>query len=144
MKDATVRFYFDADILGLGKLVAQLREDCTFPGDPGAVIHKRQRPPCPITSTTAKDTEWIPRISADGLLIITRDARIQHRPAEIHAVREHGARMVALASANARTIWTQLEVLMRHWRALEKIDSKPGPFIYRATYTSLRAVELDA
>jgi hypothetical protein len=42
-----VRFYVDADVLGLGKLLAGLRNDPTHPGDPGAVIHKRQRPPCP-------------------------------------------------------------------------------------------------
>lgn len=50
MKPAEVRFYFDADILGLGKLISGLRPDCTYPGDPGDVIHKRQRPPCSITS----------------------------------------------------------------------------------------------
>jgi hypothetical protein len=44
---AQVRFYIDADVLGLGKLLAGLRNDLTYPGDPGAVIHKRQQPPCP-------------------------------------------------------------------------------------------------
>ena len=49
-KPATVRFYFDADVLGLAKAVVGLRSDSTYPGDPGGVVHKRQRPPCPITS----------------------------------------------------------------------------------------------
>lgn len=31
MKPAEVRFYFDADILGLGKLISGLRPDCTYP-----------------------------------------------------------------------------------------------------------------
>jgi hypothetical protein len=47
---AQVRFYVDADVLGLGKILAGLRNDVTYPGDPGAVIHKRQRAPCPITN----------------------------------------------------------------------------------------------
>ncbi len=37
MKLATVRFYFDADILGLAKVVGMLRPDVTYPG--------RRRPP---------------------------------------------------------------------------------------------------
>ena len=45
MKPAAVHYYFDADILGLGKLIAGLRNDCTYPGDAGAIIHKRERPP---------------------------------------------------------------------------------------------------
>src|SRR6266700_3319891 len=33
---AQVRFYVDADVLGLGKVLAGLRNDVTYPGDPGA------------------------------------------------------------------------------------------------------------
>jgi len=44
---AQVRIYVDADLLGLGKILAGLRNDVTHPGDPGTVIHKRQRAPCP-------------------------------------------------------------------------------------------------
>jgi hypothetical protein len=44
---AQVRIYVDADILGLGRILGSLRNDVTYPGDPGAVIHKRQREPCP-------------------------------------------------------------------------------------------------
>jgi len=40
---AQVRFYVDADILGLGKILGGLRNDITYPGDPGAVIHRRHR-----------------------------------------------------------------------------------------------------
>lgn len=41
MRPAAVRFYFDADVLGLAKVVCSLRPDCTFPGDPGAEIQRR-------------------------------------------------------------------------------------------------------
>jgi hypothetical protein len=50
-KPATVRFYFDADVLGLAKTVVKVRSDVTYPGDTGDRVHKRERPPCPITST---------------------------------------------------------------------------------------------
>lgn len=62
MKPATVRYYFDADILGLGKVVAGLRPDATYPGDPGDVIHKSQRPPCAVASTDVDDVDWIPYV----------------------------------------------------------------------------------
>jgi hypothetical protein len=35
-RPATVRFYFDADVLGVAKVVAALRSDVTYPGDRGA------------------------------------------------------------------------------------------------------------
>jgi len=49
-KPAIVRFYFDADVLGLAKILVTLRSDVTYPGDPGGVVHRRARPACPITS----------------------------------------------------------------------------------------------
>jgi hypothetical protein len=35
MKQATVRFYLDADVVGLAKLLVKLRPDMTYPSDPG-------------------------------------------------------------------------------------------------------------
>ena len=69
---AQVRFYVDADLLGLGKILGGLRNDLTYPGDPGAVIHQRQRAPCPITSPDVLDTDWIPEVATRGWLIVTR------------------------------------------------------------------------
>lgn len=38
LRVAQVRVYVDADMLGLGKILASIRNDVTYPGDPGAVI----------------------------------------------------------------------------------------------------------
>jgi PIN like domain len=141
-KPAEVRFYFDADVLGVAKVVASLRFDVTYPGDAGAVIHRRTRPPCIVESPAAPDTEWIPRVTAAGWLIVTRDSRIQDHRAEIEAVRAAGARMVALSGRDAIGTWDQLEVVMSQWRAIERLLDQPGPFIYRASRTNLRAVPL--
>jgi hypothetical protein len=43
LRAAQVRIYVDADLLGLGKILASLRNDVTYPGDPAAANHKRQR-----------------------------------------------------------------------------------------------------
>jgi CheY-like chemotaxis protein len=37
---ATVRFYFDANVLGLAKAAVRLRSHSTYPGDPAGVVHK--------------------------------------------------------------------------------------------------------
>ncbi|MDQ4130835.1 MAG: hypothetical protein M3133_07600 [Actinomycetota bacterium] len=142
MRPAEVRIYFDADILGLGKVIAALRSGCTYPGDQGRVIHKRERPPCSVTSPDIDDTVWIRQVTSEGLLIITRDSKIQRRAGELLAVQEHRARMVALASPDARTVWDQLEIFMRQWRAIEQLHSLDGPFIYRASRTTLSKVGL--
>ena len=142
MKRATVRYYFDADVLGLGKVVAGLRPDATYPGDPGGIIHRRSRPACVISSTDVDDVDWIPRVAADEMIAISRDARISRRIAELDSVVQHRARLVVLSSADARTVWGQLEVLMHQWRRIEELVGLPGPFIYRASRTQLRPVPL--
>lgn len=142
-KPADVRFYFDADVLGLAKVVAQLRPDVTYPADPGGVVHRRRRPPCPVTSPRELDTAWIPIVAGAGWLIITRDSRIQDHRAEVAAVKEHGAKLVALTGKEALGRWQQLEVLLCQWRSIEPLATKPGPFIFSATRTSLRSVPLD-
>jgi len=141
-KPAAVRFYVDADVLGLAKLLVQVRNDVTFPGDPGATLHKRARPPCAITSPAVLDPVWIPEVTARGWMIVTRDSDIQSNRAEIAAVRDSGARMVALAGAEAIGTWAQLEVLLCRWREIERLLSEAGPFIYTATRTRLRPVDL--
>lgn len=142
MKPATVRYYFDADILGLGKVVAGLRPDATYPGDPGDIIHKSQRPPCAVVSTDVDDVDWIPYVADKGMIAISRDAKISRRVAEVDTVVQHGARLVVLSSADARTVWEQLEVLMCQWRRIEQLVGLTGPFIYRASRTQLSPVRL--
>lgn len=141
-RPATVRFYFDADVLGVAKVVAGLRSDVTYPGDRGATIHRRTRPACPVTTPAVPDEVWIPEVAHRGWLIITRDRHIQDHPAEIAAVRDHDAKMVALSAADAGSVWNQLEVVMTNWRRFEHLASQLGPFIWRATRSGLGKVNL--
>lgn len=142
-RPAQIRFYLDADVLGLAKLLVQVRHDVTYPGDPGGVLRKRQRPPCVISSPAAKDPEWIPTVAAEGWLIITRDTNISVKRAEIEAVRDNGARMVALAAKDAIGTFAQLELLMIQWRRIEEKADEDGPYIYSATRTTFRRITLD-
>ena len=138
---AEVRFYFDADILGVAHIIAGLRWDCTYPGDPGAVIYRRRRPPCPITEKD--DLEWVPRVAAVGWLIITRDHNIRENPAERRAVRDSGAKTVALSGEDAGNKWDQLRLLMQRWPRLEELAEEPGPFIWLVSRTRMTPLDLD-
>ena len=137
---ALVRFYIDADVPGLGKLLAGLRSDVTYPG---AVIHKRQRAPCTVTSPDVLDTDWIPQVAALGWLIITRDSMISQNRNEITAVRENKAKMAALNQRDAQTKWGQLEVFMTQWRRIDALTAEPGPFIWRVSRTTTTLITLD-
>lgn len=142
-RPAQVRFYVDADVLGLGKILADLRNDVTYPGDPGALIHRRQRLACPIADPATKDTDWIPEVARHGWLIVTRDSKIIENRREIAAVRESSAKMVALNERDARTKWGQLEVFMTQWRRIEGLVNEPGPFIWRTSRTAMTPIPLN-
>ena len=73
-----VRYYVDADTLGLAKVMASLRWDVTYPGDPGGTVKRHSRPSCPITSADVDDDEWIPIVAANDWAII--NSRHQHFP----------------------------------------------------------------
>jgi hypothetical protein len=98
---------------------------------------------CPITDVDTKDTVWIPVVTRHNWLVITRDSKIQGHRREIAAVRDAGARMIALTSPDARGAFAQLETVMCRWRDIESKLSEPGPFIYAATRTRLHPVPLD-
>lgn len=143
MRPAEIRFYIDADLLGLAHVLVRLRADVTYPTDPGGIKFKRERPACPVKTPRTPDDEWIPLVTAAGWLIVTRDRHIQVHRREIAAVRDHGARMVTLTGEEAKSTFDQLEVFMCQWRRMLKCLDEPGPFIYAATRTRLRRIPLD-
>lgn len=139
VREAAVQYYVDADTLGLAHILAGIRPDVTFPGDPGGVIREKwNRPPSPITSTDVPDEEWIPVVAGRGWTIITRDQRIERRPAERASVIANSARVVAITSKEKLTVWHQLEIVMTRWRDIERVADVPGPSIHSITRTSMR------
>ena len=96
-----------------------------------------------VTDKGMKDTQWLPIVSAQGWLIVTRDHNIRENPAERQAVRDHGARMVALAGNDAANKWAQLELFMRRWRQIEALCEQPGPFINLVTFSRVTPLDLN-
>lgn len=133
-----IRFYVDADLLGVAKMLVDVRSDVTYPGDPGGRGPDGfDRPACPI-HPGAKDVDWIPLVARAGWVVITRDRHIQHRPAEREALVTAGAKMVRLDAGHGLNKWQQLEIIVTQWRRFERLAELPGPWLYRATRTSLR------
>jgi hypothetical protein len=139
-----IRFYVDADMLGLGKILASVRSDVTYPGDPGGPgAGGEARPPCPL-EPGVKDPSWIPVTAAEGWIAITRDRHLRHRPDERRAILEHGARVVRLEAREALNKWGQLEIVVYAWRRIEdQLIDLPGPWVYVATRTGIRRESLE-
>ena len=138
-----VRFYVDADTLGLAHILCRLRGDVTYPGDPGGTVKKQSRPPCPITDPETDDDIWIPIVARSGWLIITRDQAIRQKPTEIAAVRSSGAGMVAIVASSpteALNNFGILEIFMINWRKIEPLVGLPGPFIFTASRSTFARV----
>jgi PIN like domain len=141
----SVRFYVDADTLGLAKILVTIRPDVTYPGDPGGTVHKKSRPACSIHPKT-KDVDWLPIVAKAGWLIITRDQHIRQRRAELAAVRDHGAKLVAIVSGDAKeklSTFAQLEILMINWRRVDELVDLPGPFAYAISRSAFTKLDLD-
>lgn len=107
-----IRYYVDEDTIGLAKILAPLRHDLTFAGDPGG----RGRPPSPVAAGT-KDPAWLPVIGALGWLVVTRDRGLREKPAELAAIVQHGVKVATITSR-------------------EKFAGLTGPFVYEITRTS--------
>jgi hypothetical protein len=133
-----VRFYIDADLLGVAKILADVRSDVTYPGDRGGRASDGfDRPACPVNPGD-KDIDWIPLVSSQGWVIISRDRHIQHRPAERIALIDARARMFRLDARHGLNKWDQLEIIVSQWRRFEELASLPGPWLYTASRTSIR------
>ena len=100
LRNAEVRFYFDADILGLAHVVCGLRPDCTYPGDPGRKIKRQMRGECVIREPGTKDRDWIPVVASLGWVVITRDKDIQSHLSLLQLVKDYELRMVTLTGVN--------------------------------------------
>jgi hypothetical protein len=131
-----IRFYVDADLLGVAKILAEVRSDVTYPGDLGGLGSDGfDRPPCQVKPGD-KDVDWIPHVARAGWVIISRDRHIQHRPAERAALTNAGARMFRLDARHGLNKWQQLEIIVSQWRHFEEMIDLPGPWLYMATRTS--------
>jgi uncharacterized protein with PIN domain len=128
-----IRFYVDADLIGLAKILQQVRTDVTYPGDPGGTaIDGLRRDPCSLRPDTP-EPEWIPHVAAQAWPVITRDRHMQHRPAEKAMIHTHEARHFHLDAKRQLDRWGQLEIVVSRCETSKRVAELPGPWIYMVT-----------
>lgn len=138
---AKVRFYFDADVLGTARIIAGLRPDATrvIRARPSTVGVGRRarclRRRCPTPSGS--------RLSRTQGGSSSPATAASNTRAEIAAVRDAGAKMIALGGEEARGTWAQLEVLFTQWRTIERVADDAGPLIFSVVRSGLRRIPLD-
>lgn len=140
---AEVRFYVDSDLGKAAKMLAELRSDVTYAGAKLRVLRGVETPACLVTDRGMPDEEWIPIVARQGWVILTRDGRIQSRLRELQAVHDHGAKLVTLAGKEAIFPWDQLRLVFHHWERIEAAHVEGGPFVYSATRTTFRRLDLN-
>jgi predicted nuclease of predicted toxin-antitoxin system len=80
----------------------------------------------------ATDPEIIQAVAQNGWVLVTRDKRIERRPAEIKAIKDSAAKCIVLIQRVNLTRWDMLQRLVCSWEEIEGIvDSIVGPFILK-------------
>ena len=88
-----------------------------------------------------EDILWITESAQRGWIAFMKDERIRRRPAEIQAVRQHGARCFYIANGNLRSA----EMATRYLNNLDAIRAAcaaPGPFLYAVHAAQITAVPI--
>ncbi len=127
-----VRFFIDADLLGVGKALAGVRKDVVHPGHPR----------CPLIRAETPDSEWLPVVGDAGWIAISRNKRIRHNPIENRLLRSHGVRAIFLTSRAEMTSWNRLVLIVRHWDAIEASVDEAGPWVKALTRTGLAQMKM--
>jgi hypothetical protein len=88
----------------------------------------RERYPAPSGMIT--DDRWIAEVTAEGMLIVTKDTHIRTRPAERAVFEAAGARVLVLATRGATRI-ENLRALLIAWPQIAvESETRPAPFMF--------------
>jgi len=72
-------------------------------------------------------------------IVILRDRRIRHRPAERDALARHHLRVLVMTGAGNLSVWDQLRLLVRSWDHIEQlVEAEPGPWLFSIIKAGLR------
>lgn len=118
------RYFVDENMLSIAKALVAVRADIVHPGHPDHLDLPRR----------VADLDWLPIVGSRGWAVLMRDKKIRRRPAERQALLDHGVRAFCLSGAGNASSWAMLQLVVRHWHAMEKVlQEEDGPFIYAVT-----------
>lgn len=121
----THRWFADESVLGFGKLLARERVDVLYPGHPSL----------PAVALGALDVAWMPVVAELGLVAFHRDKHIRTRPLELAQYRAYGLRSAWFGGTKDMSSQQQVELVRRHWSALESRVAELGPGPWSLTLT---------
>ena len=124
--DVEPRFFIDENVIGLGRALAEARDDVLHPGHPDL-------PEVPLRT---QDPDWLPVVADRGLVVIGRDKRIRYKAGERQLWLDHGLRVVALTGTKDMTTWEMLELVVKQWHRLEKTIKEHGVGPWWASWTA--------
>src|SRR4051794_22002835 len=107
--DGEARYFVDENVIGLGRALAEARDDVVHPGH-------ADLPEVPLATL---DPDWIPVVAELELVVLTRDRRLRYKPGERLLLLESGLRVVALTGTKNMTTWEMLDLVVRGWAKLE-------------------------
>jgi hypothetical protein len=119
------RFFVDENVIGLGRALANARDDVLHPGHPNL----------PAVPLRTSDPDWLPVIADLGLVVLTRDKAIRRKAGERELWLGHGLRVVALTGSKTMSTWEMLELVVRQWTRLEKLIATTGVGPWWAAWT---------
>lgn len=110
---AKVRFLFDEDLQGVGKLIQKARTDSR---DVWVIGHQ----PCPIKKGTP-DEDWLKTASRRRLIVFRLDQDLLRADSPSYkSWRELGCRGFVLNIRQSKSsVWDQMTTLVRHWDKIE-------------------------
>ena len=116
----TLRWFVDESALGLGKLLAAVRDDVIYTGHPDL-------PDVPLGAT---DLTWMPVVAARGWVVFRRDRRIHTRPEEVRVFADVALRSVWLGGKKDMSASDQLDLVRRYWAQIERrrVELGEGPW----------------
>jgi len=120
------RFFFDASLLGVARIMAQSHDRITYPGHPEWPFDQDE-----------DDETWLQLVGDRGWCAIFRDKRIRYRTTERAALERHRARAVVIATKQNLTIEGNVALPERFWGDVEQ-TLVGAPAMYHLTSAGLR------
>ena len=75
------------------------------------------------------DVRWVTEGAANGWVLLSKDAKMRHRSAELAAIEAAKARVFLLTNQQL-TGAQQNETYLRNIHRLVRLSEKPGPYVY--------------
>lgn len=89
-----------------------------------------------------KDEDWIPKLGAEGSVVITQDLNIHHTRSQRELYQQHGLGVIFFKppSNKGYPYWEMVQQMVKRWDEIKRIvQREKRPFAYRYTNRSVKA-----